>query len=46
VRDVGQERTECDHELDAEIARQPRHEPGERPPAQVRLDPEEHDRVA
>ena len=35
-----------DEQLDAEVLREREHEAGERPPAEVRLDPEQDDRVA
>ena len=44
VRHVGEQRAERDHQLDAELLREPDDEVRERAPAQVRLDPEqEHD---
>ena len=46
VRHVGEERTEGHDELDPEIAREPDHELGERPPAVVRLDPQQDHSVA
>jgi hypothetical protein len=46
VRDVSEQRAERNHELDAELLREGRDEPGEGPPAEVGLDPEQEDRVA
>ena len=46
MRHVGEQRPERDDELDAEIVREVGDEVGERPPAIVRLDAHEHDRIA
>jgi hypothetical protein len=46
VRDVGEQRPERHDQLDAELLRQVRDLARERPPAGVRLDPEQEDRVA
>jgi len=46
VRHVGEQRTERDHHLDTEIAGQVDDHAGEGLPAEVRLDPEQQDRVA
>ena len=46
MRHVREQRAERDHQLDAEVAREVDDHAGERPPAQVGLDPEQQDRVA
>jgi hypothetical protein len=46
VWDVGEQRPECDHHLDAELACKVDDHAGEGLPAQVRLDPEQQDGVA
>jgi hypothetical protein len=46
MRDVGEERAERDDELDTEVGRELRNEGRERPPADVRLDAEQQQRVA
>jgi hypothetical protein len=45
VRNVREQRAERDDEFDAEIGRELRDERRERPPADVRLDPEEKQRI-
>src|SRR5688500_8374787 len=46
MRDVREQRTERDHELDLEVTREVDDEGGEPAPAQVRLDAEQQNRVA
>jgi hypothetical protein len=46
VRNVGEQGTESDDELDADLVREPCDQIAEAPPAHVRLDPEQDYRVA
>ena len=46
VGDVGQQRAERKHHLDAQLARDPHHLLAERPPSQLGLDAYEHDDIA
>src|SRR6266536_5649104 len=46
MRYVGEQRPECDHELDAQLLREAGDEAGEGPPAEIRLDAQQEHGIA